>query len=171
MAAALGAAFATTVRMVDRVHRGAAHRRADAAPALRTGLAERTQIVLIVADFAVHRLAFGVDLAGRAGAQAQRRERAFLRHEPHTGTGAARQLVAAAGLHLDAVHRGANRDVAERQAIAGLDRRIARAAQLRTRLNAFGRDNIAAFAVGVYQQCDMGAAVRVVFETFDHSRA
>ena len=34
-----GLAFATTVRVVDRVHRHAAHRRADAAPALRAGLA------------------------------------------------------------------------------------------------------------------------------------
>src|SRR3569623_213735 len=104
-----------------------------------------------------------------------RRSPPYIRRGPcgsrrHASAGAARELGASARLHLDAVHRGADRDIAERQAIAGRDRRIARADQLRTRFHAFGRDNIAAFAVGVYQQCDMGAAVRVVIETFDHSR-
>jgi hypothetical protein len=39
MAAARGLALAATVRVIDRVHRDTAHGRADAAPALRTGLA------------------------------------------------------------------------------------------------------------------------------------
>src|SRR4029453_8791006 len=47
-----GAAFATTVRMIDRVHRGAANGRAHTAPATRTGLTELLQVVLGVADFA-----------------------------------------------------------------------------------------------------------------------
>src|SRR3569833_2112868 len=169
MTTALGAAFAAAVRMVGRVHRRAAHRRADAAPALRAGLAERTQIVLIVADLADYCAAFRVDLAGLARAESQRRVRTFYRHELPAGAGAARELGAAARLHLDAVDRGADGDVAQRQAVAGLDRRIARADQLRTGLDAFGRDNITAFAIGVYQQCDMGAAVRIVFQTLDHA--
>src|SRR5262245_21786377 len=43
-----GAAFAAAVRVVDRVHRDSAHSRADPAPALRTRLAQRTQVVLDV---------------------------------------------------------------------------------------------------------------------------
>src|SRR3569832_133833 len=171
MTTALGAAFAAAVRMVDRVHRRAAHRRADAAPALRAGRAERTQIVLIVADLADYCAAFRGDLAGLARAESQRRVRTFFRHELHAGAGAARELGAAARHHLGAVDRGADGDVAQRQAVAGLDRRIARADQLRTGLDAFGRDNITAFAIGVYQQCDMGAAVRIVFQTLDHAGA
>ena len=45
-----GLALATTVRMVDRVHHDAADRRADAAPALRAGLAVDAQAVFVVAD-------------------------------------------------------------------------------------------------------------------------
>src|SRR5688572_19610202 len=67
-----GLALATAVRMVDRVHRQAAHRRADAAPALGAGLAEVPQVVLFVADFADRRAALGRDLADLAGAQAHR---------------------------------------------------------------------------------------------------
>src|SRR3569833_1313763 len=113
--------------------------------------------------------AFRGFLAGLALAEPQRRVRTFFRHELQAGAGAARELGAAARLHLDAVDRGADGDVAQRQAVAGLDRRIARADQLRTGLDAFGRDNITAFAIGVYQQCDMGAAVRIVFQTLDHA--
>src|SRR5688572_26394125 len=40
MPAALGAAFAAAVRMVDRVHCGAAHIRADALPAISAGFAD-----------------------------------------------------------------------------------------------------------------------------------
>src|SRR3546814_10399534 len=40
MAAARGAAFAAAVRVVDRVHGNAAHRRTLAEPAVATGLAE-----------------------------------------------------------------------------------------------------------------------------------
>src|SRR6201996_5016526 len=47
-----GLALATTVRVIDRVHRQTAHRRAHAAPAHRAGLAVAAQVVLIVADFA-----------------------------------------------------------------------------------------------------------------------
>jgi hypothetical protein len=46
-----GAAFATTMRVVDRVHRHTAHGRTDTAPALRTGLADLAQAMLVVADF------------------------------------------------------------------------------------------------------------------------
>src|SRR3569833_4587700 len=107
MTNALGAAFAAAVRMGDRVHRRAAHRRADAAPALRAGLAERTQSVLTVADLADYCAAFRGDLAGLARAESQRRVRTFFRHVLHAGAGAARELGAGVQLHLDAVDRGA----------------------------------------------------------------
>src|SRR5512140_2244111 len=45
MAAFAGLAFAATVRVVDRVHHHAAHRRADAHVALDAGLAELAQAV------------------------------------------------------------------------------------------------------------------------------
>ena len=57
MTAAGATALAAAVRVVDRVHRHTAHRRADAAPALGAGLAELAQAVLGVADLADRRAA------------------------------------------------------------------------------------------------------------------
>src|SRR5690606_18921391 len=44
-------AFAATMRVVDRVHGNATHRRTHTAPAHRTGFTDLTQAVFFVADF------------------------------------------------------------------------------------------------------------------------
>src|SRR5690606_23849349 len=66
-----GLRLTTAVRVIDRVHGRAAHGRLDAAPAGGTGLAELLQAMLVIADFADGRAAFGRHLAHFAGAQAQ----------------------------------------------------------------------------------------------------
>ena len=55
MAATLGAAFTTTVRMVDRVHRRAADVRANALPAIAAGLADDDVHRVGIADLADRR--------------------------------------------------------------------------------------------------------------------
>src|SRR5689334_7632535 len=67
-AAAVGA---SAHRVVDRIHRNRAHRRTDAAPAVRAGFADRAQAVLLVADFADRRATVDVHLADFAGAKPQ----------------------------------------------------------------------------------------------------
>src|SRR5450755_3023735 len=54
---------AAAMRVIDRVHRDAAHGRADAAPALCAGLADRTQAVLFVAHRADGGATVDVNLA------------------------------------------------------------------------------------------------------------
>src|ERR1700730_11290283 len=61
-----GAAFAAAVRVVDRVHRHAAHRRADAAPTPAPGLADGLQVVLEIAGLADGRSAVNVNFADLA---------------------------------------------------------------------------------------------------------
>src|SRR5262245_58688414 len=61
-------ALAAAMRVVDGVHRHAAHRRAHAAPAHPAGLADRFQRVLLVADLADRGAAVHVHLADLAGA-------------------------------------------------------------------------------------------------------
>src|SRR4029077_20278660 len=56
-------AFASAERVVDRIHRDAAHVRALAEPAAAPGLADRHVLVLDVADLADRRVALDVDLA------------------------------------------------------------------------------------------------------------
>src|SRR4029077_20310556 len=74
-----GLALAAAVRVVDRVHGQAAHRRAYAAPALGAGLAVAAQVVLVVADLADGGAAVDVHLARLAGLQAQERVDALAR--------------------------------------------------------------------------------------------
>ena len=53
----------------------------------------------------------------------------FLGDELDRGAGAAAELAARAGLQLDVVHRGTDRDVAQRQRVAGTDLRALAALQ------------------------------------------
>src|SRR5262249_45789878 len=102
-----------------------------------------------------------------AGAKAQGGVAAFAGDQLHRGAGAARELRALARLHLDAVHGRADRDVAQRQRVAGLDRRVAARHQLVADIHALRRDDVAALAVDVAQQRDVRRAVRVVLDALD----
>src|SRR5690625_4138546 len=164
-----GLALAAAVRMVDGVHGRAAHGRLDAAPALGTGLAQLLQVVLDVADLTDGGAALGRHAAHLARAQAQRGVGALAGHQLHAGAGGAGHLRALAGLHLDAVHRRTHGDVAQRQGVAHLDRRIGTGHHLVAGLQALGRNDVAALAVNVDKQGDVGGAVGIVFDPL-HAR-
>src|SRR5450759_1088887 len=99
------AARAAAQRVIDRVHHFAAHRRPDTAPAIGAGLADGTQVVLFIADFADGGAAVDMHPADFAGPQAQLRVRAFAREQLHARTRRTRDLRAFARLHFDAVDR------------------------------------------------------------------
>ena len=86
------------------------------------------------------------------------------------GAGRARDLAALAELHLDIVHDGADRHVAERHRVARLhvdllagDDRVAGREALR-------RQDVGQLAVVVLDERDEGGAVRIVFEPLDRRR-
>src|SRR5262249_19826262 len=112
-----GRALAATVRVVDRVHRGAARLRADALVTVAPRLAHVDVLVLDVADRADAGAALDRHHPHLARGQAQRGPLALLRHELDRGAGGAAELAATAGRELDVVHHGAGRDVANRQAV------------------------------------------------------
>src|SRR3954471_11082969 len=167
VATAGGLALTTTVRVVDRVHRHAAHRRALALPAHAAGLAPVDVGLLGVADLADRRTAADVDIADLTGRHPQLGVRAVLRDQLHGRAGRAGDLRAAAGSQLDGVHDGADRDVAQREAVARLD------VGARTVLDPVAlpqpvrREDVPLLAVLVVQQCDPGGAVRVVLDVRD----
>src|SRR4051812_33231671 len=99
-----GLAFAAAVRMVDRVHRDAPHRRPNSAPALRARLADLAQVVLLIAELADGRSTIHVHLAHLARPQTHRDVFALARDDLHRSARAARELRALAGLQLEAVH-------------------------------------------------------------------
>src|SRR5205085_11166733 len=121
MAAALRLALAAAVRMVDRVHGGAAHGRALALPAAAASLPAGDVLVVDVADLADRGAAGERHAAHLARGQAQDAVALVLRDELHAGAGAPRHLAALARLQLDVVDERAGRDVLERQRVPGLD--------------------------------------------------
>src|SRR5581483_5772 len=164
-----GAPLAAAMRMIDRIHRHAAHRRPYAAPAHGARLADLAQVMLLVAHFADGRAAVYVNLADFPGAQPQLGVGSFARKELHRRASGAGELRAAPGLHFDTVDRGADRDVSQRKRVADLYRGIGAALQLLSHAEAFGRDDVTAFAVRIAEQGDVRAAVRIVFQPF-HAR-
>src|SRR5438445_655720 len=98
-------------------------------PTISGRIIERRDNVLIgrlvlLADFAGRRRAGTRHLAHWAGAKAQRGVALLTRDQLHRSAGTARELRTLARLHLDAMHGGTDRDVAQRQRIARLDRRV-----------------------------------------------
>src|SRR5262252_6133651 len=90
MPPARGLAFSATHRVVDRIHRDAAHRRVATPPAIASRLADRNVLVIEVADLTDHRAAVHVEAANLARRQTQLRVVAFLRHQLAIGSGRAR---------------------------------------------------------------------------------
>src|SRR3954453_16070315 len=111
-------ALAATERVVDRVHRDATRVRALALPTVASGLADRDQARLAVADRTDGAAAVDRDASHLGRRKAQRRERAFLRGELNRRARAATHLGPAARLQLDVVHSRTDGDVAQRQRVA-----------------------------------------------------
>src|SRR6267378_4397183 len=165
-----GLPLTAAMRVVDRIHRDAAHGGPHAAPADAPGLADRFEAVLLVADLADRRAAIDVHLTDLARTQPQLRVAALSRKQLNRSARSARKLCAPARLHLDAVNRGADRDVPQRQGITRFDRRLHPGHELRAGSYALGRDDVAALAVGIAEQGDVRTPVRVVFEPLDLRR-
>src|SRR6266568_3042070 len=159
-----GLPLSAAMRVVDWIHRNAAHGGPHSAPAHAPGLADRFQAVLLVADLADGGAAVDVHLTDLARTQPQLRVAALSRKQLNRGTRGARELRAPAGLHLDAVNRGADRDVPQRQGIARLDRRLHPGHELGAGSHTLGRNDVAALAVRIAEQEDVRTPVRVVFE-------
>ena len=114
-------AFAAAVRVVVRVHDGAADGRADAHVTGTAGLADVHVLVVDVADLADDCGAVHTDETDFAGGQADLCKLSILCHQLRGRAGGADELGAAARIELDVVDDGTNGDVGDRQAVAGLD--------------------------------------------------
>jgi len=73
-------------------------------------------------------------------------------------------------VQLDAVNRRAHRDVADGQRVAGPDRGFRTGKQRCADFQAARGDDVAALAVGIHHQGDVGRAVRVVLDALDLGR-
>ena len=67
------------------------------------------------------------------------------------------------------MNRGADRNVAQGKSITDFDRSFLTAHDFIAGFQAFRSDDVAAFAVLIEDESDVGGAVRIVFETFNNS--
>src|SRR5690606_16307901 len=162
--------LAAAVRVIHGVHGDAAHRRAYAAPPARAGLAELAQVVLAVPHLADRRAAFHVHAAGLARAQPQGHVGALTRGDLRPAAGRAHELAALPGLHLDAVHRRAHRDVLQLERVARLDRRIVAGDDRRALLDVLRRQDVAPLAVRVLHERELPTPAPVGPEPLAHPR-
>ena len=138
-----------------------------ASPACGTGFTELAQAMLGVRYLAQRGAAINWHFAHFTGAEAHGGVLTFTRHQLHRSTRRTRHLRALARLELDCMDHRADRNVANRQAVARLDGRCRTGVQHVARLNTFGRDDVAALAIGVKEQCNVRGAVGVVFDALD----
>src|SRR5262249_30879236 len=82
----------------------------------------------------------------------------------HSATGAAGHLTTARGFELDVVDHGTNRNVLERQSVARSDFGLRTGHNGHVSLEVLRGEDVALFAVLIFDKGDEGGTVRVVFE-------
>src|SRR5581483_344717 len=162
--------LAAAVRMVDGVHRNAAHARTLAAMALASGFADDLVLVLDVAELSDRGAADDQDLAHFARRHTHLRVLAFFGHQLSRTAGAAHEFAALAGTQFDVVDDRTDRNVLDRKTVAGLN--VGRRTRLDdvADLQAQGRQDVPLLAVAIMQQRDARRTVRIVFERSDLGR-
>ncbi len=165
----LGAAFAAAMRMIDRLHRRAAHGRTLALPHIAAGLADDFFVHVVRVRHCPDRRAAGQRYAAHfIGIKTQDRVARIATEILRIGARRTCDLSALARLHLDIVDDGADRHCRERHGITRLhvdaltgDNHVADGQALR-------RQDVGEFAVLVFNQRNARRAVRVVFDAARH---
>src|SRR5882672_2515183 len=157
-------ALAAAVRVIDRVHRQAAHGGPPALPAVPAGLADPDDLVLGVAQLPHRRLALEQDLADLGRGHADLGVLSFLGHQLAEGAGRPDHLRAVALLQLDVVDHRAERNGVQRERISRADVHVLAGGENVADVHADRPEDVALLAVGVVEQRDARRAVGVVFD-------
>src|SRR5436190_7853326 len=165
-----GLALAAAMRVIDRVHRDATHRRLTAEPAVPASLADDDVLMIGVRHRADRRAAFGTDHAHLAGGHPQQRVALLAADQLDIGAGRAGDLTALPGLHLDIMDDRAERHVAQRHRIARFDIDPLARHDAVARPQALRREDVGLLAVGIADQRNGSGAVRIVFEPLNDRR-
>src|SRR5260370_10101315 len=164
---ALDLAFAASVRMIHGAHCHAANGGLLPVPPRAASFAVSFVLMVEVADLANRRHALDGKLAHFAGRQLHQPDVAFFAQQLRRAAGRAHHLPAAPALQFKAVNHRAGRNVLELQRIA---RKNVRALAGRNRCAHFqshGMEDVALLAVSVVEQCQVGAAIRVILDGRD----
>src|SRR3954447_15136712 len=168
MAATGGPAFATTVRVVDRVHGDATDRRTLAQPAVTAGLAQ-VDVGLVGGRHRADRgEAFAANDTELTRRQLQLGIALVAADELHVGAGRSGQLAALARLQLHIVDDRAHRDVLQRHRVARLHVHALTGDNGVADLQALWRQNVGLLAVLITDQRDERRGFRIVLQPFDN---
>src|SRR5690606_26240647 len=156
-------AFTATMRVAGRVHRGTAHGRPPAHPALTSGFTQLNVAVVGIADLPDRRHAALVNQTHFAAGHTHLSVGAFLRQQLCRNTCRARHLPALAGQQFNVMDLRPYRNIADRHGITGAQVGVlCTIADTITSAQAKGRDAVTLLAIGVLQQRDTRRAVGVV---------
>src|SRR5258708_14218733 len=111
--AARALAFAAAMRLVDRVHRGAAHRGLAAEPAIAAGFADDDVLMIGVRHGTDRRPTFRPHHPRLARRQAQQAVALVAANKLHIGAGGTSDLATLPRFHLDVVDDRADRHAAQ----------------------------------------------------------
>lgn len=159
-----GFAFAAAVGMVVGVHDRAADGRSPAHVTFTTSFTDRDVFMVDVADLADAGDAVDVDVALFAGGKSDECVSAFFSHQLSHVASCTNQLSALTVVQLDAVDKGTNRDVCQRQSVAGFDVGVSAVSDDVANLQSIGSEDVSLLAIFELDQCDECAAVGIVFD-------
>src|SRR2546423_8383073 len=163
MAAARGLALAAAMRVIDRVHRDAAHRRLAAEPTVPAGLADDDVLMIRVRHCADRRAAFGAHHPYLARGHPQQRIALIAADQLDISAGRSGDLAPLARLHLDIVDDRAGRNVAQRHRVARLDVDPLAGDDAVARPQPLRRDDVGLLAIGLANEGEKAGAVGSVF--------
>ena len=159
--------FATTVWVIHRVHDNTANGWANAFPASCTSFTQTTQTVLFVSDLTQSSTAFDVDLTNLTRTHTDLGVDAFTSQQRSGGASGANDLRAFADLQLNAMHDGADWDIADWQCIANTDWSLSTAHDGCANFKATGGDDVSTLTICIANQGDVRRTVRVILDTLD----
>lgn len=147
--------------MVAWIHNGTAYGWSPTHVAFTASFTDRYVFMVDVAYLANGCHAGYRNVSQLAGWQSDQRHVAFFCHQLSHDAGCARKLCALAWVKLNVVDEGTNRDVGQRQSVAGLDVCVSARLDNIADLQAVWSDDVSLLAVLVLNQRDVSGAVRV----------
>ena len=134
---------------------------------LLAGLTKLDVFVFEIADLTDGSSAIEADKAYFAGGEPYLRHAVFLCHELSGCAGGTNELSASAGVKFDRVHDRTDRDLSDRENVAGFDVGVFARVEERADRYSVGSDSIALLAVFILEKHDISGTVGIVFDRND----
>src|SRR5262245_58370876 len=156
--------FATTVRVVHRIHRHTTNMRPNPAPAGASGFSQRNVFMFDIAYLAHSRATLDWHSPNLAGRHAQLCVRPFLGQQLRKRSGGARHLPPFARTQFDIVNLRAERNVPNRQSVARKNVGVFAAGNYLANFQSDRRDDVALLTIDVGHERDIRRSIRIILD-------